>query len=267
MKRVWILALIALVVVTGTIGAQAKPDLIAGIMQRGVLRVGVDLFVPWVFKDKAGNLVGFEIDVASRLAQEMGVKVEFVETKWSGIIPALLTDKFDVIIGGMSSTTERSVTVNFSDPYDYSGMSITANKKLAPGWAKLEDFNKPSVILTVRTGATPVAAAKKFMPKAQLRQFDDEAQAYQEVVNGRATACVSSQPGPETWVNKHPDELYLPLGGKTFTKEPICIAVRKGDPDALAFFNSWITRLQWEGWLEERHQYWFVGNAWYGMTQ
>ena len=267
MKRVWILAVIAIVAFTGIVGAQANTGLVDQIVQRGVMKVGVDLFVPWVFKDKAGNLVGFEIDVASRLAKEMGVKVEFVETKWSGIIPALLTNKFDVIIGGMSSTTERSLTVNFSDPYDYSGMSICANKKMAPGWTKLEDFNKPNVILTARTGATPVAAAKKFMPKAQLRQFDDEAQAYQEVVNGRAHACVSSQPGPETWVNKHTDVLYLPLGGQTFTKEPICVAVRKGDPDALAFFNGWITRLQWEGWLEERHQYWFTGNEWEKLTQ
>ena len=267
MKRVWILALIALVAVTGFVGAQAKDSLVDEIMKRGVMKVGVDVFVPWVFKDKAGNLVGFEIDVASRLAKEMGVKVEFVETKWSGIIPALLTSKFDVIIGGMSSTTERSLKVNFSDPYDYSGMSLCANKKMAPGWTKLEDFNKPNVILTVRTGATPVAAAKKFMPKAQLRQFDDEAQAYQEVVNGRAHACVSSQPGPEGWVNKHPDVLYLPLGGQTFTKEPICFAVRKGDPDALAFFNGWITRMQWDGWLEERHQYWFTGNEWEKLTQ
>jgi polar amino acid transport system substrate-binding protein len=112
-----------------------------------------------------------------------------------------------------------------------------------------------------------VAAAKKFMPKAQLRQFDDEAQAYQEVVNGRAHACVSSQPGPETWVNKHPDLLYLPLGGQTFTKEPICFAVRKGDPEAMFFFNGWITRMHWEGWLEERHQYWFTGNEWEKLTQ
>jgi polar amino acid transport system substrate-binding protein len=267
MKRVWILALIALVTLTGLVAAQARSDLIDDIMRRGVMKVGVDVFVPWVFKDKTGNLVGFEIDVASRLAKEMGVKVEFVETKWSGIIPALLTNKFDVIIGGMSSTTERSLKVNFSDPYDYSGMSICANKKLAPGWTKLEDFNKPNVILTVRTGATPVAAAQKFMPKAQLRQFDDEAQAYQEVVNGRAHACVSSQPGPEVWVNKHPDILYLPLGGQTFTKEPICFAVRKGDPDAMFFFNGWITRMNWEGWLEERHQYWFVGNEWEKLTQ
>ncbi|MGO9308741.1 MAG: transporter substrate-binding domain-containing protein [Spirochaetia bacterium] len=267
MKKTLIAVLVLLVALTGFVGAQDKTSVIDQITQRGVLRVGVDTFVPWVFKDKTGNLVGFEIDVASRLAKEMGVKVEFVETKWSGIIPALLTSKFDVIIGGMSSTTERSLVVNFSDPYDFTGMSICANKKLAPGWTKLEDFNKPSVILTARTGATPVAAAKKYMPKAQLRQFDDEAQAFQEVVNGRATACVASQPGPETWVNKHSDVLYLPLSGQVFDKEPICIAVRKGDPDALAFFNGWITRMHLEGFLEERHQYWFVGNEWESLTQ
>jgi polar amino acid transport system substrate-binding protein len=68
-------------------------------------------------------------------------------------------------------------------------------------------------------------------------------------------------------VNKHPDILYLPLGGKTFTKEPICFVVRKGDPDALAFFNSWITRMEWDGWLEEKHQYWFTGNEWEKLTQ
>jgi len=267
MKRTFILALVLLVALTGLAGAQAKPGLIDDIVKRGVMRVGVDIFVPWVFKDKSGELVGFEIDVAKRLAQEMGVKIEFIPTKWSGIIPALLTSKFDVIIGGMSSTTERSLKVNFSVPYDYSGMSLCANKKMAPGWDSLDDFNKPEVILTVRTGATPVAAAKKFMPKAQLRQFDDEAQAAQEVVNGRAHAWISSQPAPEDWVNKNPDVLYLPLKGKTFTKEPICFAVRKGDPDALAFFDGWITRLQWDGWLEERHQYWFVGNEWAKLTQ
>jgi polar amino acid transport system substrate-binding protein len=72
------------------------------IMQRGILKVGMSTFVPWAMKDKTGKLIGFEIDVATRLATDMGVKVEFIPTKWAGIIPALLTGKFDVIIGGMS---------------------------------------------------------------------------------------------------------------------------------------------------------------------
>ena len=54
------------------------------VQQRGVLRVGMSTFVPWAMKDKTGNLIGFEIDVAKRLAQDMGVKVEFVPTKLVG---------------------------------------------------------------------------------------------------------------------------------------------------------------------------------------
>ena len=57
------------------------------VLQRGVLKVGISTFVPWVMKDKIGRLIGFEIDVARRLAEDMGVKVKFVPTKWSGIIP------------------------------------------------------------------------------------------------------------------------------------------------------------------------------------
>jgi len=246
----------------GGASAAAKEDLVTEITKRGVMRVGLSIFVPWSFKDKDGVLRGFEIDVASKVAEDLGVKVEFVPTEWSGLIPALLTGKFDLIIAGMGIVPERAIKVNFTAPYDYSGMSINANKKLAPGWYDLAKFNDPNVILSVRLGTTAVDAAKKFFPKAQLRQFDNEAECEQEVLNGKAHGVVASAPEPEFWVQKNPDVLYLPLKGKPFTQEPISFALRKGDSDALAFFNAWITLKQWEGWLEEKHQYWFVQGDW-----
>jgi len=196
-------------------------------LRRGVLRVGMSTFVPWAMKDKAGKLIGFEIDVATRLAKDMGIKAEFVPTKWAGIIPALLTGKFDVIIGGMGILPKRNLKVNFSVPYDHSGMSMVANKELAAGFTSLEDFNSPNVVLSVRLGATPVDAAKKYMSKAQLRMFDDESQAVQEVINGKAHAMVSSAPLPAFQALKYPEKLFLPLEG-TFTKEPIGFAVPQG---------------------------------------
>jgi polar amino acid transport system substrate-binding protein len=234
--------------------------------RRGVLRVGMSTFVPWAMKDKTGTLIGFEIDVATRLAKDMGVKVEFVPTKWAGIIPALLTGKFDVIIGGMGILPRRNLKVNFSIPYDYSGMSIVANKELASGFKGLEDFNRPNVVLSVRLGATPVDAAKKYMPKAQLRMFDDESQAVQEVINGRAHAMVSSAPLPAFQALKYPERLFLPLK-ETFTKEPIGFAVRKADFDTLNFFNNWIIFVTSEGWLKERKHYWFETKDWEGRIR
>jgi len=231
------------------------------VLRRGVLRVGMSTFVPWAMKDKTGKLIGFEIDVATRLAKDMGVKVEFIPTKWAGIIPALLTGKFDVIIGGMGILPRRNLKVNFSVPYDYTGMSIVANRELAAGFKGLEDFNRPDVVLSVRLGATPVDATKKHMPKAQLRMFDDESQAVQEVINGKAHAMVSSAPLPAFQALKYPEKLFLPLEGN-FTKEPIGFAVRKGDFDTINFFNNWVIFVTSEGWLSERKHYWFETKDW-----
>jgi polar amino acid transport system substrate-binding protein len=248
--------------IAGTVQQQlVQESTIEQIMKRGRLRVGMSTFVPWAMKDKTGKLIGFEIDVARQLADDMGVKVEFVPTKWAGIIPALLTGKFDVIIGGMSIRPDRNLKVNFSIPYDYAGQSIVANKKTAAGFNRLEDFNRPDVTIAARLGSTAADAANKFMPEARKKFFDDEAQVIQEVLNGRAHAAVASSPLPAFQAIKYPDQLFLPISG-TFTKEPIGFAVKKGDFDTLNYFNNWIRVTEAKGWLAERKHYWFETKDW-----
>ncbi len=236
------------------------------IVKRGTLLVGMDTFQPWAMKAKNGTFIGFEIDVARRLAEDMGVKVEFVPTAWSGIIPALLTGKFDVIIGGMGILPKRALKVNFSRPYDFSGMSIVAHRDRAKDFSALEDFNKPDVEIAVKLGTTAAIAAKKHLPKAKLRMFENETQTYQELRNGNVHAVIGSAPRPAYEALQYSDSLFLPLKG-TFTKEPIGFALRKGDPDSLAFFNSWITTVFLEGWLQERHDYWFATRDWANLVE
>ena len=230
-------------------------------LKRGVLRAGMSTFVPWAMQDKSGNFIGFEIDVANRLARDMGVKAEFIPTKWSGIIPALLTGKFDIIIGGMGIRPERNLKVNFSIPYDYTGMSIVAHRKLAAGFKKLGDFNNPNVSIASRTGTTAAAAVKRFIPKAKLRLFDDESQAFQELLLGRVHAVVASAPLPAYQAIANPDRLFLPLS-EDFTREPIGFALRKGDFDSMNFLDNWIRVVEAEGWLKERKHYWFGTKEW-----
>ncbi len=244
----------------------AAESVLAGVLERGVLRVGNSTFAPWVMKDKTGRLVGFEIDVATRLAQDMGVKVQFVPTQWDGIISALLTGKFDVIIGGMSITPQRNLTVNFSIPYHYSGMSLVAHRKLANGFSTLQDFNRPDVGIAVRLGATPENAARKFFPNARLSRFDSETKVFQELLNGRVHAVVSSAPTPLEYSLKYPEKLFMPQSG-TFTREPNGFAVRKGDYDTLNYFNNWIRFVEAEGWLQERQHYWFETREWESLLK
>lgn len=234
------------------------------IVKRGTLRVGMDVFVPWAMKDKKGELIGFEIDVARQLAQDMGIKVEFVPTKWSGIIPSLLAGKFDVIIGGMTVTPERNMKINFTSPYYHTGQGLLANKKMTEGFG-VEDFNRPEITLAARLGSTAALAAKARFPKATLRLFDDEPAAVQEVRNGRVHAMVAGQPLPAHSAAAAPDTL------KTYPeqlmKEPICFGIRKGDVDTLNFFNNWIEIVKSKGWIEERYNYWFGTTQWQTLVQ
>ncbi|HKJ85692.1 MAG TPA: transporter substrate-binding domain-containing protein [Spirochaetia bacterium] len=247
---------------TDTSDAEAgSASLLDEIVRRGTLRVGMSTFVPWAMQDKEGELIGFEIDVATRLAEDMGVEVEFVPTQWSGIIPALLTGRFDVIIGGMGIRPDRNLRVNFSVPYDYSGMSLAANATTAGGRTTLEAFNTPDTTIAVRIGTTAADAAQKYLPNAELRLFEAETQAVQEVLNGSADAIVASAPLPAYLVVDNPATLYLPLT-ETFTREPIGFALPKSDPDLLNYFNSWIRVVESEGWLAERKQYWFGTRDW-----
>ncbi len=244
----------------------SKESIIEKIQKKKVIRIGMSTFVPWAMKDKQGRLIGFEIDVAKKLAHDMGVKAEFIPTSWSGIIPALLTGKFDVIIGGMGITPKRNLKVNFTMPYDFSGMSMVASRVKAKGFSTLADFNKKNVTIAVRMGTTAEISVRKFMPDAKLKLFDNESQALQELVLGRVYAVVSSAPMPVFYALKYPKRLFVPLK-KNFTKEPIGFAIRKGDYDALNYFNNWILYTQSQGFFKDKKAYWFESKKWESLVK
>ena len=231
------------------------------VIKRGVLRVGLDTFVPWAMRDKAGKFIGFEVDIAEALARDMGVSVQYVPTAWNGIIPALLANKFDVLIGGMTVTPERSEKVLFTDPYEYSGQSIAASTKIAPGLSSVEDFNKKDISISVRMGTTAEVAARSLFPNAVILPFGDEGQATQELRNGKAHAFVSSAPLPAQLAAQHPDSVYLPISG-VLTKEPIGMALAPRNKDALPVLNMWIKNRNDSRFLHERWQYWVETMDW-----
>ena len=231
------------------------------INERGSLRVGMSTFVPWAMRNKQGDLVGFEIDVAKRLAEDSGWKVEFVPTAWDGIIPSLLSNKFDVIIGGMSITEARAKSVLFTEPYSHSGVQLAANKELAEGFSKISDFDSRRVKIAARRGAFTVQVARETFPKAKVLQFDDDAQAFQEVLNGNAHAVIASSPKPEHEAIKNADTLFIPFDER-LSKGNEAFAVRLGETDKAEFFNEWIKARTEDGWLQERYEYWFSTLHW-----
>ena len=268
--RTTLLAIVAMTMVTysghaisQTLTQQiAAESALEGIKKSGILKVGIGTFIPWAFRDRKGELIGFEIDVAQRLAKDSGWEIEHLPTAWAGIIPALLTGKFDTIIGGMTPTVKRSLSVNFTIPYAIAGGGMAANKELTKGMTKIEDFNQPHVAIAARRGSA-LQFVKDMFPKAQLRLFDDDAQGFQDVINGNTHAISSSQPKPALWTAGNPGILHQPLPDDVFSKAPAAFAVRKGDLDFLNFLNNWITFHTLDGWLKERHNYWFKTADWF----
>jgi polar amino acid transport system substrate-binding protein len=235
-------------------------SVIEKIKQDGVIQIGLSLFRPWSMRDLDGELVGFELDVGRKLAEDMGVEVEFVPTSWDGIIPALVSGKFDVIISGMSITPQRNLTVAFSDPYAYSGVTILANTAMTEGFS-LEDYNSADVTFAARRGATPATVIAEMFPEAQLLLFYEDGASTQEVLNGNAHATMASEPTPSEEARRYSDTLNVPFN-ESFLAAGEAFAFRKGDPDAENFFNNWIGTKTRIGWLKERHDYWFRGEDW-----
>ncbi|MFY2506889.1 transporter substrate-binding domain-containing protein [Vibrio pectenicida] len=263
LRAVWVAVSTILVLITAT-SSYASPSNTPNldtINHRGTLRVGMSTFVPWAMRDRQGDLIGFEVDVAKRLAADSGWKVEFVPTAWDGIIPALLAKKFDVIIGGMSVTAERSKSVLFTSPYSHSGVQLAANKQLASGFSKISDFNSRRIKIAARRGAYTVQVAREAFPKAKILQFDDDAQAFQEVLNGNAHAVIASSPKPEHEAVKNASKLFIPFTQR-LSKGNEAFAVRLGETDKQAFFDHWINDRIEDGWLEQRYEYWFSTLDW-----
>ena len=263
-------AALGMAVATGAVAQSAQQQLssesvVETIKKRGALKVGMSTFVPWAMRDKNGELVGFEIDVAKKVAADMDVDVEFVPTSWDGIIPALIAGKFDVIIGGMSVRPQRNLTINFTIPYAHSGMGIAANKAMTAGMKWPDDYDSADVTFSCRRGATSCNDVDRLFPKATVRKFDDDVQAFQEVLNGNAHAALSSYPKPVEWANDNPEHIFLPTTDN-LSQGDEAFGLRKGDPDALNFFSNWILVNTTNGWLAERHHYWFKTRDWEGQV-
>ena len=109
---------------------KSEPPKPSGTLLKSQFRIGISPdYMPLAFKDPRFGIVGVEVDFANQLGKELGKNIVFVETPFSELIDALVADKVDIIMSGMSITRERAERVNFSDPY-VSGRRAALQNKL-----------------------------------------------------------------------------------------------------------------------------------------
>jgi polar amino acid transport system substrate-binding protein len=195
------------------------------------------------------------------MARDLGVAVEFSPDEFHYLIPDLQADRFDLIISGMSITTNRAMQVNFSQPYNFVDLTFVANKQLAGQLKSLADFNQPNVTIGVLDTSTAVDIASNAFPNAQLRTYSESADIFTDLLDGKLYGAVADSPRPELIAKLYPDNVILPAATALATF-PAAFAVRRGDTDFIDYLNAWIEARTVNKWLESRRNYWFKTTDW-----
>ena len=239
----------------------AQADVLGDILKRGTVRVGVSLFTPWTMQDKAGGLSGFEIDVANKLAEDMGVKPEYKVYVWEDIIPAVMKGEIDIIAGGMAITPERALKIDFSQPYADSGISLATNTAKTRDIKRLEELNQKAIIIAVVSKTAANELALRLFKNSTIKAFNTATEARQALLNGGAHAWLASMPQPEFLAIEHPETVDLPLA-KPILPYKAGFGIKKGEQEWLNFLNAWVTSRQANRWLSSTHKYWFESLKW-----
>jgi polar amino acid transport system substrate-binding protein len=239
--------------------ASARP--LQEVLNHGSIRIGVALYAPWAMRGEDDELRGFEIDVAKKLAADMGVEPEIVVYDWQRLIPALQAGEIDIIAAGMTITPERALQVNFSAPYQTGGIALATNVSRTANAKTLEDLNSADYRFGALEGTVGAELARRALPQADLQTFESPAAAEAALVNGEIDGFLEAQPGPTYLALEHPDKIDVPLA-RPLLETRSGFAVNKGDPDFLAFLSAWITAHQADTWLPTTSRYWFETLGW-----
>ncbi len=157
-----------------------------------VLRVGMDLsYPPFEMQDKAGQPDGVGVRLAEALAKHLGRPLKIVPMEFSGLIPALKTGNIDLILSSMTATEERAKSIDFSNPYAFTGLALLVRKD--SDIQSIEDLKKPGRSVTAKTATTGETWAIKNLPGAKRVVFEDQTACVREVADGRADAFIYDQ--------------------------------------------------------------------------
>ena len=244
-------------------GSLSGKSTLDNVIKTKKLRVCTDPgYEPFEMRNKNNDIIGFDMDLAAEMAKSMSnnVVMEIVPVAFDGIIPALLTNKCDMILAGMTVSQERNLQVNFPQPYILIGQTILINKKHEGVVTSYKDLNDAKYLIAGRLGVTGTAVAEEMMPKARKRIFEAENEAILEVVNDKADAFVYDFPLCASFAADYPDKLTFL--SEPFTYEPLGIAIRKGDVDLINWIDNFLNQIKGDGRYDELYDYWFNSNEW-----
>lgn len=234
-----------------------------GVRRAGKLRIGCEAtYPPFTFRDR-GEIVGYDVELATAMCRSLGVTPEFIDTQWSGVIPALYAGRFDIIMSSMSYTRARLERVAFSNPYAEAGQSLLIRTRDADRIKTIEDMSNR--VLGVKLGSpgetlhprlnTRIQAAKSGAGFREVKTYDEHPAAYLALMQGTVDGVLNTLPTLAYVIKSQPNRFAVVrgIGADNWAG----IACRKEDTEILGWLNERIRTFQTDGSLKALQEKWF----------
>jgi cyclohexadienyl dehydratase len=240
--------------------AAAQVSTLTKVLESGKLRVGTTGdWNPMSMKDPAtGNYVGFDIDVMTELARDLGVEIEFVPTEWKTLVPGIVADKYDISTSA-SMTTQRIRSAGFTNAYYTLGTVPLTLKENAARFDSWESINQEGVSVAVLLGTSQEQQVKALFPKAAIRAVEPPAVAFQDVLAGRADVSVTSTVEASKLVEAHDVLMIVPVEEPAAPTD-VAFLVDQDDQVWLNYLNHWIRIKENEGFFDSLLEKWMPLN-------
>ncbi|QHI72342.1 amino acid ABC transporter substrate-binding protein [Aminipila terrae] len=240
----------------GTKGAEQngekKQDLLADIKEAGVIKIGTEgTYAPYSYHNDKGDLAGYDVEVAQAVADKLGVKAEFVETKWDSMIAGLDAKRFDVVVNQVGVTEERQQKYSFSTPYTYSkgALIVAKSNQDIKGFKDLSGKKSAQSLTSNWAGLAEGYGA-------ELVGTDGFNQSIDLVLAGRADATINDNLTFYDYITQKPDTEVKIAALSDETSEN-AILIRKGSDTLVKAIDDALAQLSKEGKLKEISEKYF----------
>ncbi|MFC5521124.1 transporter substrate-binding domain-containing protein [Polaromonas jejuensis] len=223
--------------------------------QDNVLRVGTDATFPPMEFVENGKRAGFDIELVEAIGKTLGKRVEWVDIDFKGLIPGLISKRFDMAVSGIYVTEERKKVVDFTDSY-YAGGLVAMIKDGNTVIKKISDLDGKKV--SVQVGTKSVGYLQEKFPKVQRVEVEKNQEMFNLVDIGRADAAVTGKPAAFQYVRTRPGLRVLE---EQLTVEEYGMALRKDTPELTKAVNGAIAKLKADGTYATIVKKWFSNSA------
>ena len=233
--------------------AAAAADLLDQIKARGTLKVALEgTYPPFNYKEKTGELAGYDVDVARLLASKLGVKVAFISSEWASILAGLSANKYDVIVSQVGINPKREQAFDFSTPYIYSMPQLIVRSNDAAPYKTLADLKGKK--LGVGQGSVYEQQAKA-VPGIEVRSYPAAPDTMADLASGRIDAALNDSL-MSAYLLKI-SKLPIKAGARVGAVERMGIPFQKGNPQFKAALNGALAEMARDGSLTTISLKWF----------